>query len=81
MRKDMSENSATWVRDGTDPGWFIAENIGSVRNSSSYRPGGWWFIPDWLPDSADFDIGPFRTKAHATQEAEKLALARTGRVE
>jgi len=67
-------NSAVWHQDGIDPGWFFAEGIGSVRSSKSYnRPGGWWFLPAWLPDTEEHDIGPFRSKALALSEAERLA--------
>ncbi|NWK94658.1 hypothetical protein DM806_03030 [Sphingobium lactosutens] len=69
----MNEQVIIWERDGVDPGWLIASGIGSVRSSASYRPGGWWFLPDWLPDSEEFDVGPFRTKALAIEQAETLA--------
>jgi transposase len=36
------------------------------------RPGGWWFLPAWLPDTEEHDIGPFRSKALALSEAERL---------
>jgi hypothetical protein len=36
--------------------------------------GGWWFLADWLPDYAQYDIGPFKTKAAAIQKAEELAV-------
>lgn len=68
----MSEIS--WRQDGVDPAWFIAEGIGSVRSTVSYgRSEGWWFLPAWLPDTEENDIGPFRTKA--PKEAERLAAA------
>lgn len=69
----MIDQAIEWERDGVDQGWFIAPKIGSVRSSKSYRPGGWWFLPDWLPDRDEFDVGPFRTKALAIAQAEKLA--------
>jgi hypothetical protein len=69
----MNEQVIVWERDGVDPGWFIASGVGSVRNSASYRRGGWWFIPDWLPDREEFDVGPFPTKALAIEQAEMLA--------
>lgn len=59
-----------------DNGWFHAPGIGSVRSSNSYRSGGWWFLPDWLPDSCTHDVGPFKTKAEAIAEGERLASAR-----
>ncbi len=37
----MTKQTATWRQNGIDPGWFIAEGIGSVRSSKGYnRPGG-----------------------------------------
>jgi hypothetical protein len=70
----MVEVRASWEQDGVDSGWFTAVGVGSVRSSASYyRPGGWWFLPAWLPDTEEHDIGPFRTKALALQEAERLA--------
>ncbi|GFE77185.1 hypothetical protein NTCA1_48340 [Novosphingobium sp. TCA1] len=36
----------------------------------SYRTGGWWFLPAWLPDAPEYDVGPFRTKRAAFAEAE-----------
>jgi hypothetical protein len=70
----MIAQGASWYADGVDTGWFTAEGIGSVRSSASYgRSGGWWFLPAWLPDTEEHDIGPFRTKALALQEAERLA--------
>ena len=69
----MIEEKLMWSPDGIDPGWFIAEGIGSVRSGASYnRPGGWWFLPAWLPDTEEHDIGPFRTKAIALSEAARL---------
>ncbi|WP_026622990.1 hypothetical protein M728_005359 (plasmid) [Ensifer sp. WSM1721] len=72
----MTDNTIVWERDGIDPGWFFAGSVGSVRKSSSYRPGGWWFLPLWLPDRQEHDVGPFRTKAAAMTEAERLAAER-----
>ncbi len=69
----MADHTATWRQDSIDPGWFYAEGIGSVRSSKSYnRPGGWWFLPAWLPDTEEHDVGPFRSKALAFSEAEGL---------
>ncbi|SPP98004.1 protein of unknown function [Bradyrhizobium vignae] len=52
----MSE--IAWQQDGIDSGWYIANGIGSVRSAGSYgRPGGWWFLPGWLPDTEESDIG------------------------
>jgi hypothetical protein len=68
----MCESS--WRQDGIEAGWYIAEGIGSIRSTASYgRPGGWWFLPQWLPDTKEHDIGPFKTKGAALKEAERLA--------
>ncbi|MGK9166711.1 hypothetical protein KXR53_10460 [Inquilinus limosus] len=73
----MTRRAAVWRQDGIDPGWFFAEGIGSVRSSKSYnRPGGWWFLPAWLSDTEEHDIGPFRSKALALSEAERLTAER-----
>jgi len=69
----VTEQSISWEQDGLDSGWFFAKSVGSVRSSSSYRPGGWWFLPKWLPDTEENDIGPFKTKTAAQAEAETLA--------
>jgi hypothetical protein len=69
----MSEKSIIWKQDGIDSGWHHAENIGSVRSAMSWKPGGWWFLAEWLPDTEAHDIGPFKTKAAAMAEAERLA--------
>jgi hypothetical protein len=45
----MTEQNILWSQDGIDPGWFIAEGMGSVRSRESYRPGSWWFLAAWLP--------------------------------
>ena len=68
----MTEQSISWEQDGIDSGWFFAKNVGSVRSSTSYRSGGWWFLPKWLPDTEGHDVGPFKTKAAALAEAELL---------
>jgi hypothetical protein len=68
----MIDQKFLWRRDGIDPGWLTAEGIGSIRSSASYRPGGWWFLPAWLPDTEEHDIGPFRTKEIALSEAARL---------
>ena len=71
----MSEIS--WQRDGIDPGLFIAEGVGSIRSTASYgKPGGWWFLPAWLPDTGENDIGPFKTKTAALKEAQRLSAAK-----
>lgn len=72
----MTAQGISWQQDGIDTGWFVSKDIGSVRSSTSYRPGGWWFLAKWLPDAAEHDIGPFKTKAAATSEAERLAAQR-----
>lgn len=68
----MTDKSINWEQDGIDSGWFFAKDVGSVRSSASYRPGGWWFLAKWLPDTEEHDIGPFKTKAAAIAEAERL---------
>ncbi|BBB98567.1 hypothetical protein M2192_000366 [Bradyrhizobium elkanii USDA 61] len=68
----MNDKNIVWQQDGVDPGWFTADHIGSIRNSTSYRPGGWWFLPAWLPDTQEHDVGPFKTKTAALAEAERL---------
>lgn len=68
----MTDQSISWKQDGIDTGWFFAKGVGSVRSSVSYRPGGWWFLAEWLPDTEEHDIGPFKTKAAAIAEAERL---------
>lgn len=69
----MSERNTLGQRDAIDSGWFTAEHIGSIRSSASYRRGGWWFLPAWLPDKQANDVGPFKTKVAALAEAEGLA--------
>lgn len=66
----------TWNRDGIDHGWYRADGVGSIRNAASYRPGGWWFLPVWLPDTAEHDVGPFKTMKAAFAEAERMVAAR-----
>jgi len=72
----MTVQGISWQQDGIDTGWFVSKDIGSVRSRTSYRPGGWWFLAKWLPDAAEHDIGPFKTKAAAISEAERLAAQR-----
>jgi hypothetical protein len=69
----MAQHAISWRQDGIDSGWFYATGIGSVRSSTSYRSGGWWFLAKWLPDTREHDIGPFKTKTEAIAEAERLA--------
>ncbi|EGL62089.1 hypothetical protein AGRO_5163 [Agrobacterium sp. ATCC 31749] len=69
----MAEKNITWEQDGIDSGRSFAKVVGSVRSKVSYRSGGWWFLAKWLRDSEEHDIGPFRTKAAAMAEAERLA--------
>lgn len=66
---------AEWVADELDSGWLTAVGIGAVRSSRSYRPGGWWFLPEWLPDQAEYDVGPFRTRRAAIAAAEAAGAA------
>ena len=78
----MTKDSASWQQDGIDPGWFFADGIGSVRSTVSYgRSGGWWFLPAWLPDTQEHEIGPFKTKELALHEAERLAADRKGQTQ
>lgn len=74
----MTEECTVWERDGIDSGWYHAKDIGSVRSATSWKPGGWWFLAKWLPDTVDHDIGPFKTMAAAAAEAERLAADRMG---
>ncbi|TBZ06330.1 hypothetical protein [Rhizobium leguminosarum] len=67
----MTVQSISWEQDGIDSGWFFAKDVGSV-SSSRYHPGGWWFLPKWLPDTEENDVGPFKTKAAAMAQAEAL---------
>ena len=62
-----------WERDGVDPGWLYSPKIGAIRSARSYRPGGWWFLPAWLPDAVDYDVGPFPTRPAAITAAERMA--------
>lgn len=72
--KDLASGPASgWERDGIDPGWIYSVEIGSIRSAQSYRPGGWWFLPVWLPDVADHDVGPFPSRATAMAAAEEMA--------
>jgi hypothetical protein len=65
--------SPGWERDELDPGWFYSAAIGAVRSARSYKPGGWWFLPAWLPDTAGHDVGPFPTRATAFAAAAAMA--------
>lgn len=65
-----------WERACELPEWYQSEGIGSIRSSNSYRPGGWWFLPAWLPDTAERDEGPFKTLKQAKEAAEKMAAGR-----
>lgn len=69
----MNRPAPHWVRDGLGLGRFLAEGIGSVRSAVSYRAGGWWFLPDWLPNRLEHDIGPFRMRDRSFAEAERAA--------
>ena len=64
---------AEWIADGLDSGWLTAAGIGAIRSPRSYRPGGWWFLPDWLPDQPEHDVGPFPTRTAAITFAEIAA--------
>ncbi|HTT81817.1 MAG TPA: hypothetical protein VMF86_19300 [Stellaceae bacterium] len=63
-----------WERDGLDAGWLYSTGIGAIRSARSYKPGGWWFLPAWLPDTAMHDVGPFPTRSAAITAAEEMAL-------
>ena len=76
----MTKQTVIWRQDGIDPVWFIAEGIGSVRSSKSYnRPGGWWFLPAWLPDTEEHDIGEIVTADSRWTEPCKHENARRQR--
>jgi hypothetical protein len=66
----------TWEPACEEPGWYQSKGVGSIRSSNSYRPGGWWFLPVWLPDARDNDVGPFKTLQAAKDAAEKMAAER-----
>ncbi|TAY79714.1 hypothetical protein [Rhizobium ruizarguesonis] len=74
----MAEEDISWQQDGTDTGWFFAENVGSVRKcrlgEKQFQLSPWrlGFLPEWLPDTEEHDVGPFKTKAAALAEAERL---------
>lgn len=71
--KDLASSPTSgWERDGIDPGWIYSAEIGSIRSAQSYRPGGWWFLPAWLPDTAEHDVGPFHSRAAAIAAAEEM---------
>jgi hypothetical protein len=72
----MSGATPTWQHDGIDPGWLYLPGVGSIRSARSYKPGGWWFLPEWLPDTAEHDVGPFPTRAAAIAIAGKMARKR-----
>jgi hypothetical protein len=64
-----------WEVDGLDRTWLIAAGVGAVRNARTYagaRSAGWWFLPAWLPDREEHDVGPFGSKASAIAAAEPL---------
>lgn len=73
MKDEASDVPSGWRRDGLDPGWICSVEIGSIRSARSYKPGGWWFLPAWLPDTAEHDIGPFLTRTTAIAAAEEMA--------
>jgi hypothetical protein len=78
VKDKVSDTVSGWERDGIDPGWLYSAGIGSVRSAQSYRPGGWWFLPAWLPDTGEHDVGPFATRAAAIATAEELARRARG---
>jgi len=72
-KRPLVNDPPDWERDGIDSGWFCSQEIGSIRSARSYKPGGWWFLPAWLPDTAAHDVGPFPTRAAAIAAAEGMA--------
>jgi hypothetical protein len=70
VKEKMSSAVSGWERDGIDPGWLHSAEIGSIRSARSYKPGGWWFLPAWLPDTAEHDVGPFPSREAAIAVAE-----------
>lgn len=46
------------------------------KHGQLWEPGGWWFLPAWLPDTGQNDIGPFKTKTAALKEAQRLSAAK-----
>lgn len=71
--KKAAKPSGIWEQDGLDPIWLSADRVGAVRGPRSYRSGGWWFLPSWLPDALEFDVGPFATRWRACEAAVTLA--------
>jgi hypothetical protein len=59
----------------TPPQWSHADGVGSVRGPKTYNPAGWYFLPAWLPDNAAHDVGAFKTRKEAIEEAERLYRA------
>jgi hypothetical protein len=67
-----------WEVDCLDRTWLIAADVGAVRSARTYagaRCDAWWFLPAWLPDRKEIDVGPFRSKALAIAAAERLSEA------
>ena len=73
VKQPAPDAASGWERDGIDPGWIYSSDLGSIRSAQSYKPGGWWFLPAWLPDAAEHDVGPFPTRAAAIAAAEGMA--------
>jgi hypothetical protein len=72
VKDEASGPPSGWERDGLDSGWFYSAEIGSIRSGRSYKPNGWWFLPAWLPDTAEHDVGPFPTRVAAIAAAEEM---------
>jgi len=72
-KRPFMKDPPGWERDGIDSGWFYSPEIGSIRSARRYKSGGWWFLPAWLPDTAEHDVGPFPTRAEAIAAAEEMA--------
>jgi hypothetical protein len=75
---EFPKMTVRWQVDGVGRTWLIAADIGVVRSARTYagaRSDGWWFLPAWLPDREEFDVGPFGSKALAIAAAERLSEA------
>ena len=63
------------IADGMDCGRSSASGVGAERSAKSYRAGGWWFRPDWLPDASQHDTGSFPTCGAALAYADEAGGA------
>jgi hypothetical protein len=55
-----------WIE--VEPQWLMSP-AGSIRGPKSYRKDGWIFMPSWLPDDTQYDIGSFKTRKEAIAHA------------